>query len=195
MNVYQGFVIFTATALSMSACTVLPKPDAHAQLSTQVVPYQQPASSHYVNQMAQQLADNATIDLQRSTIGVTTFTNVTSDYNEGTPFAQTLAQQLMTEMHRNNMPLMDFKTTDFIRVTDDGDFALTRDYLEVNEILPITHVVVGTWAQHRAGMMVSARLVDINSKDVVSVAQTFFPEQVVRQLNERGDKAIIRKAP
>lgn len=195
MNVYQSFIVIAATALSMSACTVLPKPDAQAQLSAEVTPYQQPASSSYVNEMAQQLADNATIDLQRSTIGVTTFTNVISDYNEGTPFAQTLAQQLMTEMHRNDMPLMDFKTTDFIRVTGDGDFALTRDYLEVNEVLPITHVVVGTWAQHRRGVMVSARLVDINSKDVVSVAQTFFPERVVRQLNEQTNKAIIRKAP
>jgi len=38
-------------------------------------------------------------------------------------------------------------------------------------------------------------LVDINSKDVVSVAQTFIPQLVVRQLSEQGDKAIIRKAP
>lgn len=195
MNINSGFVILAVTALSISACTVLPKVDTNAQLSTKIAPYQQPASSTYVSDMAQQLADNATIDLQRSTIGVTTFTNVTSDYNDGTPFAQTLAQQLMTEMHRNDMPLMDFKTTDFIRVTADGDFALTRDYLEVNEILPITHVVVGTWARHRAGVMVSARLVDINNKDVVSVAQTFFPQEVVRQLNEPTDQAIIRKAP
>ena len=43
--------------------------------------------------------------------------------------------------------------------------------------------------------MVSARLVDINSKDVVSVAQSFIPQAVVSQLTEQGDKAIIRKAP
>lgn len=188
-------LVIGAGALTLSACTVLPKPEPQAQLSPYDQPYAEPGSAHYVNTIAEQLAHNATIDLSRTTIGVTTFSNVTSDYNQGTPFAQTLAQQLMTEMHRNDLPLMDFKTTDFIRVTDDGDFALTRDYLELDEILPISHVVVGTWAQHRTGVMVSARLVDINSKDVVSVAQSFIPQAVVSQLTEQGDKAIIRKAP
>lgn len=188
-------LIIGAGALTLSACTVLPKPEPQAQLSPYDQPYTDPGSAHYVNAIAEQLAHNATIDLSRTSIGVTTFSNVTSDYNQGTPFAQTLAQQLMTEMHRNKLPLMDFKTTDFIRVTGNGDFALTRDYLELDEILPISHVVVGTWAQHRSGVMVSARLVDINSKDVVSVAQSFIPQAVVSQLTEQGDKAIIRKAP
>lgn len=183
------------SALVLGGCTVLPKPDAKARLSSYDKPYQQPGSSQYASDIAQQLVHHAKADLSAATIGVTTFSNVTSDYNEGTPFAQTLAQQLMTEMHRQEMPLLDFKTTDFIRVTADGDFALTRDYLEIDEILPVTHVVVGTWAQHRAGVMVAARLVDINSKDVVSVAQTFVPQQVVRQLSEQGEKVIIRKAP
>lgn len=182
-------------SLLLSACTVLPKPDTQAQLSPHEKPFVQPGSSHYVNAIAEQLAHNATIDLSRTTIGVTTFSNVTSGYNESTPFAQTLAQQLMTEMHRNDLPLMDFKTTDFIRVTADGDFALSRDYLELDEILPISHVVVGTWAQHRSGVMISARLVDINSKDVVSVAQSFIPQHVVSQLSEQDNKAIIRQAP
>ncbi|MBT41624.1 MAG: hypothetical protein CMF12_03785 [Idiomarina sp.] len=188
-------LLLAGSAFVLSACTVLPKPEPKAQLSPYDKPFSEPGSAHYVNAIAEQLAHNATIDLTRTTIGVTTFSNVTSDYNEGTPFAQTLAQQLMTEMHRSDLPLMDFKTTDFIRVTEDGDFALTRDYLELDEIIPISHVVVGTWAQHRTGVMVSARLVDINSKDVVSVAQTFIPQLVVRQLSEQGDKAIIRKAP
>ena len=183
------------SALILGGCTVLPKQDSKQSLSSSAKPYKQPGSSRYASDIAKQLVRHAKAELSSATIGVTTFTNVTSDYNEGTPFAQTLAQQLMTEMHRQDMPLLDFKTTDFIRITADGDFALTRDYLEIDEILPVTHVVVGTWAQHRAGVMVTARLVDINSKDVVSVAQTFVPQQVVRQLSEQGEKAIIRKAP
>ncbi|MGM0526568.1 MAG: FlgO family outer membrane protein [Pseudomonadota bacterium] len=181
--------------LVISGCTVLPKPADPSKLSKQQQPYSSPESSRYAAEIAEQLAAQATTSTTDMVVGVTTLSGVTSDYSEGTPFAQTLTQQLMTELHRQQVPLMDFKTTDFIRVTDNGDFALTRDYLEIDEILPITHVVVGTMAQHRQGVMVSARLVDINSKDVVSVAQTFIPEMVVRQLNEQGEEAIIRKAP
>jgi len=192
----KSLLIVALTALvAISGCTVLPKPQESSKLNKQRTPYASPASSRYAADIAEQLAAQATTASADMVVGVTTLSGVTSDYNEGTPFAQTLTQQLMTELHRQNIPLMDFKTTDFIRVTDSGDFALTRDYLEIDEILPITHVVVGTMAQHRKGVMVSARLVDINSKDVVSVAQTFIPEVVVRQLHEQGDKAIIRKAP
>ena len=195
MAKFSVFALTAITTLSLAGCTVLPKPEPQAVLPDYDKPYQQLASASYASDIATQLANNASIDVSQSVIGVTTFSNVTSDYNSGTPFAQTLSQQLITEMHRSEMPLIDFKTTDFIRVTAEGDFALTRDYLEIDEILPISHVVVGTWAQHRKGIMVSARLVDINSKDVVSVAQTFIPDNVVRQLSEQQGHAIIRKAP
>lgn len=188
------YVLTASLALLLSACTVLPKPEPMPVVDARDVPYEHPTSSRYAQDIADQLLANSKVDVKAMTIGVTTLSGVTSDYNEGTPFAQTLTQQLMTEMHRNQMPLMDFKTTDFIRVTEDGDFALTRDYLEIDEILPITHVVVGTLAQHREGVMVSARLVNINNKDVVSVAQTFVPEVVVRQLTESPNKQLLRRA-
>ncbi|WP_404401886.1 hypothetical protein LG288_02965 [Idiomarina seosinensis] len=187
--------LFVAAALVVSGCTVLPKPDQSSQLRRDKPALVQPGSSAYVADIAQQLTDSAGADSDSMVVGVTTLVGVTSDYNQSTPFAQTLSQQLMTELHRSGLQLMDFKTTDFIRVTADGDFALTRDYLEIQEILPITHVVVGTLANHRRGLMVSARLVNIQSKAVVSVAQSFIPELVVRQLQERHGQALIQKAP
>ena len=182
-----------AAAILLSGCAQQPEQPTQLRQFTQA--YSKPDSSRFAYDIAAQLVHHANSNLQLTHVGVTTFSQVTSDYNESTPFAQALAQQLMTELHRAKVQVLDFKTTDFIRVTAAGDFALTRDYLELDEILPITHVVVGTWAQQRQGILVSARLVDINSKDVVSVAQTYIPEVVVRQLSEQGDKALIRKAP
>ena len=91
--------------------------------------------------------------------------------------------------------VLDFKATNFIRVTPKGDFALTRDYLELDEIMPITHVLVGTLSHHRDGVMANARLVNINTKEVASVAQVFIPESAVRQLDENYGQPVLRKAP
>ena len=83
-------LLVVVAALTLPACTVLPKPQPQAQLSPYDQPFIEPGSARFVQAIAEQLAHNATIDLSRTTIGVTTFSNVTSDYNDGTPFAQTL---------------------------------------------------------------------------------------------------------
>lgn len=183
------------TSALLSACTVLPQPTAKSTMTDHATPLQLTASSEYAKNIASQLVRNANVNVKTISVGVTTLNGVTSNYDTGTPFAQALSQQLMTELHQQHLKVMDFKTADFIRVTNDGDFALTRDYMELDEILPITHVLVGTFSQHRSGVEVNARLVDINSKVVVSVAQTLIPEDVVRQLAESEEKATLRQAP
>ena len=90
------------------------------------------------------------------------------------------------------MPIIDYKTTDFIRVTPKGDFALTRDYLEVDEIMPITHVVVGTYSYYRDGILANARLVDINSRHVVSTGSIYIPRVDAARLNSSEGQPIIR---
>lgn len=192
--------LFVATLLTVSlstACTILPtKQAAHTQPEEkEPTPYQQPYSASFTATLAQQLVDNASIEAKNAKVGVTHMVGVTSQYDRSSALSQVLSEQLMLELHRRHWNVMDFKTTNFIRVTKNGDFALTRDYLELDEIMPISHVVVGTLSNHRDGVMVNMRLVDINTKNVASVAQVFIPESVVRQLDESGGQAVLRKAP
>ncbi|WP_300316622.1 FlgO family outer membrane protein [Idiomarina sp.] len=194
MNVL-GKVFVSAAALSLvSACTVLP---AKQQVAKEQPPetYSQPYSAKYSAQLAEQLVDNASIRLSGVKVGITNLVGVTGQYNESSALSQVLSEQLVQELHRRELSVLDFKTTDFIRVTSNGDFALTRDYMELDEIMPITHVMVGTLSHHRDGIMANARLVDINTKDVASVAQVFIPAHVVHQLSEDHGKPVIRKAP
>jgi TolB-like protein len=193
--------VFLTTLLTLTlstACTVLPakQPVAHDNVEENSPDvYQQPGSAKFTAELAQQLVDNASVKLEKAQVGVTHLVGVTSQYDESSALSQVLSEQLMLELHRRNWNVMDFKTTDFLRVTSNGDFALSRDYLELDEIMPISHVVVGTLSRHRDGIMVNTRLVDINSKKVASVAQVFLPESVVRQLDENDGLPLLRKAP
>lgn len=191
------FVAILLAVILSTACTILPgKQSAHTHEEEQEpASYQQPNSASFTATLAQQLVDNANIKPQDAKIGVTHMVDVTGQYNKSSALSQVLSEQLMLEMHRRHWNVMDFKTTDFIRVTENGDFALTRDYLELDEIMPISHVVVGTLSHHRDGVMANARLVDINTKAVASVAQVFIPEHVVQQLSVGYGEPVIRKAP
>lgn len=184
-------------ALSLSGCTVLPAKQRGVETSgiQQPAVYEQPYSAMFSAKLAQQLVDNASIRLSGVKVGVTSLVAVTSQYNQSSPLSQVLSEQLVQELHRRDVYILDFKATNFIRVTPKGDFALTRDHLELDEIMPMSHVVVGTLSHHRDGVMANARLVDINTKEVASVAQVFIPELVIRQLSEGYGEPVIRKAP
>ncbi len=194
-------IFISFSAFLLSACTVLPAKQEIAQTkaSEETVGaeevYEQPYSARFSAELAEQLVDNASIHLSDAKIGVTNLVGVTGQYDESSPFSLVLSEQLVQELHRRELSVLDFKTTDFIRVTPKGDFALTRDYLELDEIMPISHVVVGTLSHHRDGIMANARLVDINTKAVASVAQVFIPEHVVQQLSADYAQPVIRKAP
>lgn len=189
------FILVSVTALSLGACTVLPAKQEVTQVSEKTGAYAKSHSVSYSAELAGQLVKNANIRLNSAKVGITNLVGVTGQYDQSSPLSMVLSEQLVQELHSRELNVLDFKATDFIRVTQKGDFALTRDYLELDEIMPITHVLVGTLSHHRDGVMANARLVNINTKEVASVAQVFIPAHVVQQLSADHGKPVIRKAP
>ncbi len=180
------------TALAMTACTVLPKPEPKAELHRTSLSSAPAPTNTFSVQLAEQLVNNSQVDLAKAHVAVTDLVGVQSPYNHATAFAQVMSEQLRGELAFRQVPIIDYKTTEFIRVTPQGDFALTRDYLEIDEILPITHVVVGTYSHYRDGVLASARLVDINNKHVVSVGSVYIPSAIIERLDESHTQPIIR---
>ena len=93
------------------------------------------------------------------------------------------------------MKVVDYKVTDYIRVTPGGDFALSRDFNELSAELPIRYVLTGTMTAHKNGVLVNARLIRIDNKQVISAARTFMPEAVVRAVvgQSGADKLKIKQ--
>ena len=85
----------------------------------------------------------------------------------------------MHEIHQFGLDVVDFKTTDFIRVTPKGDFVFSRDFMELREEQPIEYVLGGTLVHHQGGTLVNARIVSVASKKVLASAQSFVPQHVV----------------
>lgn len=145
----------------------------------------------YVKALTQDLIANMEYVTDKTPVGVTHFALLDSNLQETNLLGQQMAESFVHELHKFRIPVIDYKATDFIRITEDGDFVLTRDYLELDASLPMEYVLTGTMAKHQGGVMVNARIIGIQSRAVVASAQMLIPFYVADALipsdgSERG---------
>ena len=146
----------------------------------------------YVKNMAQDLIGNMEYVSTKTPIAVTHFALLDSDLQETNLLGHQMAESFVHELHKFRIPVIDFKATDYIRVTESGDFFLTRDYLELSANLPMEYILTGTLTKHQGGYLVNARILGLNSKAVVASAQTLVPFYVVDALipSERSSEEM-----
>ncbi|MCU7555942.1 FlgO family outer membrane protein [Alteromonas sp. ASW11-19] len=136
----------------------------------------------YVKNMTQDLIANMEFVNNKTPVGVTHFAMLDSNLQATNLMGQQMAESFVHELHKFRIPVIDFKATDYIRITDDGDFVLTRDYLELDEAMPIEYVLTGTMTKHQGGVLVNARILGMESRAVVATAQMLVPFYVVDAL-------------
>ncbi|MEI6893053.1 MAG: FlgO family outer membrane protein [Colwellia sp.] len=90
-----------------------------------------------------------------------------------------LAESFVHELQHHGLIVIDYKTTDHIRVTKKGDNVFSRDWLELPKRQIIDYIVSGTMVEQEDGVIVNARMIGIHSKVVVATAQSFIPAWVL----------------
>lgn len=136
----------------------------------------------YVQNMTQDLISNMEYLTDKTPVGVTNFALIDSDLQRTNLLGYQLSESFIHELHKFRIPVIDYKATDYIRVTDHGDFLLTRDFLELTEKAPIQYILTGTLTKHQSGYIVNARILGLESKAVVATAQMLMPFYVVDAL-------------
>lgn len=147
--------------------------------------------NHYVRGIMHDLVENMQYVTQNTPVGVASFVHLDSNFDNATLLGNQIAESFMHEIHKFGIPVIDFKTTDYIRVTLTGDYVFSRDFLELKSDLPIKYILGGTLVKHQAGYLINARVVGIESKAVVASAQSFIPSYVTDALfNSDGNDGI-----
>lgn len=136
----------------------------------------------YVQNMTQDLISNMEYITDKTPIGITTFALIDSDLQKTNLLGHQLSESFVHELHKFRIPVIDFKATDYIRVTQTGDFILSRDFLELDNKAPIDYILTGTMTKHQSGYLVNARILGLQSKAVVATAQMLLPFYVVDAL-------------
>lgn len=134
--------------------------------------------NHYVRGLMQDLVANLQYVNASTPVAVVSFVMLDSDYNDANLLGIQIAESLIHEVHKFGIPVIDFKTTGFIRVTEQGDFAFSKDYEDFSGQMPARYIVGGTMLKHTDGYLVNARIVGVKSQAVVASAQSFIPNSV-----------------
>ena len=140
----------------------------------------------YVRELVADMALNMRSIESSGTIGVTNFVFTGSDFQSSNQLGYALADTFMMQLHQLGLETIDFKVTDFIRITAQGDFAMSRDYLELDTDIPVDYVLVGTLTDYKKGYRVHARIVDIKSKKILAAGESFIPKRLVNSLLRMG---------
>ncbi|WP_339771907.1 FlgO family outer membrane protein [uncultured Paraglaciecola sp.] len=150
--------------------------------------------NHYVQGIMQELIANMDTPDNSMDIGVTSFVYLDGNFDETDLLGNQLSESFMHELHQFGLNVLDFKSSDYIRVTPSGDFNFSRDYEELNPDMPVQYVMGGTMVKHQDGVIVNARMISINTKKVLSSAQGFIPASVVNALHRsQGNSGISLK--
>ncbi|MEC8326086.1 MAG: FlgO family outer membrane protein [Pseudomonadota bacterium] len=151
--------------------------------------------NHYVRGLMHQLADNVKYVNQSTPIAVTSFVLLDSDLQKTNLVGNQIAESFIHEIHKLGLPVLDYKTTDFFRVSTEGDYIFSRDYMELRSDLPIDYVLSGTLTKHQKGYLVNARIIGIKSKAVVASAQGLVPDYAIKSLQntKNNDGIPLRK--
>ncbi|WP_445765781.1 FlgO family outer membrane protein [Rheinheimera sp.] len=191
-----------AATIVLSACAT--SPHSHVNVASQrsltndtvayKLPEQQPASvalsqvtaNEYARVLVHELMAQHNAVNEGGMVGVTDFAFVDSGLDQGSVLSNHLSEAIMYDLHKFGVAVLDFKVTDYIRVTPGGDFALSRDFTELSAELPIRFVVTGTMTSHELGILINARLIRIDNKQVISAARTFMPKQVANAIISRS---------
>ncbi|SFC26021.1 FlgO family outer membrane protein [Pseudoalteromonas denitrificans] len=136
----------------------------------------------FVKKISGELLENLKYVSDETPLAVSSFVMLDGELMDSDIVGRQISESFIHEIYKAGIPVIDFKVTDYMRVTPDGDFILSRDFLELKDNLPIQYVLVGTLVRHRSGHIVNVRIVGIRSKAVVASAQGFIPEYITAGL-------------
>lgn len=136
----------------------------------------------FVRGMMQQLVNNMQYVNSKTAMAVTSFVFLDGSYEHADIVGKQLSESFIHEVHKYGIPIVDFKATDYIRITQNGDFVLSKDFLDLDGDLPVKYVLTGTLVKQPTGYLVNARVIGMKSKAVVATAQSQLPNAVVNSL-------------
>jgi len=175
--------------MSLSACSMLPDTvmeeeiAAPADIKTVAMVKDKMNIDYFAKEMVHDILTNIHHVKPTSGVVTTSFIFIDGDYQSSPVFARQLQENFSYELHKVGMPVIDLKSTSFVRITPDGDLGLSKDFTELESSHVVDYILVGTLAQTRKGVQVNAKLVGAKTHTIVAAAQQFIPQYYIDQFD------------
>ena len=101
-------------------------------------------------------------------------------------------QGLIAAMHDHQFNLVDINVGENLRVTEQGELILTRDWRQLPTDLPVEHVLASTMSLNPNGMVINSRIVNVTNNRVVSVAVASVSQSELADYLSLSEKVISK---
>ena len=135
----------------------------------------------YVEQMALKITDNMQTPPENAAIAVTSFVDLDSSLNTASQLGNQLSETFIHQLQKFGYTAVDFKTADLITVSSQGDFAITKDTRKLTNQNVASHVLSGTLIYRENGVVVNARVINIQNKRLAASSRIFIPLYVLNK--------------
>lgn len=180
-------LLSVVVVFALTACGNTPPPQEPARVNDNPT-Y---STGYYSFQLVDELMATANNVRVGERVAVTSPVWLAGGLRESNLMGLQLQQELSAELHAADLQVVEFKLTNAIRVTPEGDFALSTNYLELNETFDVDYVLVGTLLDRGASMVVTLRMLDFGTRVVKATAQIEIPRDVVRDMVYTRGTAIV----
>lgn len=136
----------------------------------------------YAAQLSMELLKNSSGLYPSDTIGVASFVMLDDSLKTYSVVGNQLAEYFISEIQQIGMPVIDFKTSNSVNVSSNGDFVFSRDGQQLARELKMSHVLSGTLIEKPNGTHINARIVSLQSKRIVSTASITVPRFITNGL-------------
>lgn len=137
----------------------------------------------FIEGLTEQLLTSNQYLSAKTPLAVTSFVDL-QQMNETNWLGNTVTEGFMYQMQQRGFTVVDYKATGAIKVTSDGDFAISRNWRDLAGEQPVDYVLTGTMLRQGAGVLVNARIIGMRSRVVIASAQGFLPaDRIGRDLD------------
>lgn len=102
--------------------------------------------------------------------------------HQTTDFGRLLSEDLISELQRKNMAVVDLRSQTFMLINNKGEFYLSRNIKNLRAEYRLGYVLVGTYSVGDYDTSVNARIIDVSNGFVVASAHASIPTRIINDL-------------
>ncbi len=143
---------------------------------------QKPITSVY--RMAKNITDQlvcSELTPIRAPIGVSVIVDL-NNLRQTTDFGRLLSEDLISELQRKNMAVVDIRSQTFMLINHQGEFYLSRSVKNLRDQYRLGYILVGTYSVGNFTTDVNARIINAQTGFVIATAHTSIPTQIVSDI-------------
>jgi TolB-like protein len=139
--------------------------------------------SNYTSKLAFELLKNLRGTVLDTPIAVSSFVDFDSGAQNSSKLGVLISENLLSQLQNQSIPVVDVHLMDALQINKKGNFAFNRDMDGYFDSESVKYVLAGYMTQHIHGVAINARIIQFDTKQIVSSATTLIPHYVADLYN------------